>query len=217
METIGITGGIGSGKSVVARLLRCNGYQVYDCDSRARYLMVKDIELKEALILLLGKEIFNSEGNLNKPLLSHLLFSDNDTRLRINALVHEAVRKDIMDKRKKTRDFFFVESAILATGGIVPFCDRIWLVTAPEEVRIQRIKQRDSMTIKEIERRFEVQQQELDLLPIKKTVVFVNDDYHPLLTKIISQLKPINTSYYVERNIGYHREAGTLQDIVSFR
>ena len=187
MAVIGITGGIGSGKSVVSRILRCNGYEVYDCDSEAKRIMISDALLKESLIKGIGPEIYQSDGSLNKPLLSHLLYSDDKVRIFVNNQVHAAVRRDIMDKKKGIKDFF-IESAILATGGIVPFCDKIWIVTASDKLRIERVKKRDSLTEKEIEKRISAQKEELSLLPHQKSIFVENNDNSPLLTRIFSVL-----------------------------
>ena len=95
VEIIGITGGIGSGKSVVSRILRCCGFTVYDCDSEAKKLMTCNYMVKDCLINLFGDSVYHPSGELNKTLIADKLFSDNDIRVQVNAIVHRAVRNDI--------------------------------------------------------------------------------------------------------------------------
>ncbi|MCH5227895.1 MAG: dephospho-CoA kinase [Muribaculaceae bacterium] len=191
-HTIGITGGIGAGKSVVSRVLRCNGFKVYDCDSQAKNLMVSNPEVKEKLIEKLGKDIYQSDGRINKEKLAFLLFSDSGTREYVNLVVHSAVREDIEKCRKKERGYFFIEAAILATGGIAPMCNSIWVVEAPEPERIKRVEIRDNMDSTDIKRRIQSQQDELKLLSGFNTVVLENDGKHPLVIEILKLTDKLN-------------------------
>lgn len=186
--TIGITGGIGTGKSVVSRVLRCNGFEVYDCDTSAKKLMENDIHLKEKLRSELGGEIYHNNGSLNKKLLASKLFNDDNVRNFVNSLVHEAVRKEISSLRIKIKGKFFIESAILFTSHLAEDCDKIWLVEAPLEERIKRVEKRDSMNRKEIEKRINSQRLEFSQIDSEKTLVIINDDYKPMLPIILQQI-----------------------------
>ena len=185
-STIGITGGIGSGKSVVSRVLRCNGFPVMDCDAEAKYLMSSDERIRKSLQTRLGKDIYLESGQLNRSKLAALLFTNNEIRQFVNNIVHEAVRFSIRKKRKETQGYLFIESAILASGGIVEMCDQIWIIRAPENIRIERIKKRDNLTIEEIHKRMETQKSELDFLDPAKTIWLENNDQEPLLVEILS-------------------------------
>lgn len=189
MKVIGITGGIGSGKSIVARVLRCNGFNVYDCDSEAKRLMTNDPHLKSSLIKELGWDIYLNDGQLNKQKLSKLLFSDDRVRNFVNHNVHSAVRRDIREKVNTGTNYFFIESAILATGGITSMCDEIWVIKSPESERIRRVESRDGLKKEEIERRISAQQQEFSLLPVDKMRIIENDIHTSLLNQIFNFLK----------------------------
>lgn len=189
--TIGITGGIGSGKSVVSRVLRCNGYYVYDCDTEAKRLMTRNIEVRNILIDTLGSHIYTEDGFLNRRYLSKLLFEKKDARDIVNGIVHKAVREDIEAKRKMINGYMFVESAILATGRLDKYCNKIWIVESDQEVKVRRIKQRDGLTEEEILNRMKIQAKELDLLPQDKSIIIKNDNENSIILKIRSLLKTI--------------------------
>lgn len=181
--TVGITGGIGSGKSVVSRVLRCNGYNVYDCDYRARKIMNEDADIRTKLTGRLGKDIYDANEELDRKKLAAILFSDPEVRAFVNNIVHEAVRIDIKRHRETHKGYFFIESAILAGGGIAGMCDEIWVVTAPESQRIERVMKRDGLSPKEIEKRIASQQHEMSLLDKNKVKYIDNGDNSPMLSK----------------------------------
>lgn len=183
--TIGITGGIGAGKSVVSRILRCNGFYVYDCDYEAKLIMVNDSKVKDALIHRLGEDVYYQDGEINRGKLAQEIFSHEDVRLYVNGVVHKAVRTDIEKKRMKVDGYFFIESAIIATGGLMSLCNQIWLVTAPLEERIKRVIQRDSTDLDSVKKRMESQTHEISLLDSEKTVVLENDNYCSLLPEVL--------------------------------
>lgn len=183
--TICITGGIGAGKSVVSRVLRCNYFKVYDCDTSAKFLMENDLELKQDLEERLGKEIYGEDGKLDRKYLANLIFSDSDKRNFVNRLVHKAVKTDILRKRDKIKGFFFIETAIPTTGNISDFCDDIWLVKAPIKIRLKRVESRDKMSIEEIKERIKAQEKEFIFTNDKKVIVLENDNKTSLLPEIL--------------------------------
>ena len=190
--TIGITGGIGAGKSVVSRVLRCNGFVVYDCDREAKNLMRYNKSLKDLIIDHFGEEVYKPDGELNKSLLASLIFNSNSDRDFVNTCVHEEVRKDILRRRKSVEGYFFIESAILATGGIEGMCQFIWLVKAPDDKRIERVMTRDNLEKTSIENRMNIQKQELSQLDMKKTVIIKNDGTSPMLGTILKLTEKYN-------------------------
>lgn len=195
---IGITGSIGSGKSVVSRILRCNGYYVYDCDSGAKQLMHKDESLKEKLIRIIGKDTYKENGIINKEYLSKIIFSDDKSRKMVNQLVHSAVRDEIKlltsDEEGK---LYFVESAILSTGDLTPFCEKILVIDAPIDVKIERVKKRDSLNESQIINRLEIQKNEIDRLPKNKIKIFWNDGETPILEKLLKYI----SNYKIQQTI----------------
>ena len=140
MKRIGITGGIGSGKSFISQLLALKGIEVYDCDENARRLMLDDKTVREALIRLIGEDAYSGE-QLNKPVISKFLFESEDNKNAINAIVHPAVIRDFHDSGLQ-----WMESAILFEANLRYAVDVTVCVSAPEKLRISRIMQRDNVT-----------------------------------------------------------------------
>lgn len=140
---IAITGGIGSGKSYVCRLLEQRGIEVYDCDAAAKRLMRTSDKLQQQLKALVGDAVYSADGVLQKPVLAEFLLASEANKLAINDVVHPAVADDFAASGKQ-----WLESAILFESGFdrrIVF-DHIVCVTAPRQVRIQRIVQRDNIT-----------------------------------------------------------------------
>ena len=142
---IGITGGIGSGKSTIARELAKRGYTVYDCDQEAKRIIAENSDVQQEIIDLLGEEAFIKvqsdkvqSTKYNTEYVAKRVFEDSHLLAALNAIVHPAVGLDIM-KRKPD----FVESAILYESGLDILCDRIIVVDAHEEIRIARTIARD--------------------------------------------------------------------------
>lgn len=138
---IAITGGIGSGKSYVCRLLEKRGIYVYDCDDAAKRLMHTSETIREELTKLIGSGVYDSEGRLNKALVTQFLLASEENTKELNAVVHPAVAEDFLVSGCQ-----WMESAILFESGFYRLVDRVICVTAPEEIRIQRIMHRDSIT-----------------------------------------------------------------------
>lgn len=162
---IGLTGGIGSGKSVVSRILRLNGYTVYDCDSEASHIMNQDESVREKLIDIMGIQCYQENGILNRCYVASKLFNDDSIRAKVNAVVHEAVKEELLNLvRKSPDDIVFCESAILATSGIDRQCYSIWIVDAPESLRIERVMARNGLSRKQVLERIRTQQNELNSL-----------------------------------------------------
>ena len=130
---IGLAGGIGSGKSYVARLLARHGISVYDCDNAAKRLMRSE-EIQQQLERLIGCKP-------DKQALTRFLLASNDNAKAINAIVHPAVFRDFEES-----GFLWLESGIMFESGANHYVDRVVVVTAPEETRIQRIMQRDNIS-----------------------------------------------------------------------
>jgi dephospho-CoA kinase len=141
---IGLTGGIGSGKSTIANGLAKRGYAVYNCDREAKRIIAQNQTVQAAIIDLLGEEAFVG-GTYNTAYVAQRVFAEPQLLDALNSIVHPAVLKDLNDLRdlKDAKDLLFVESAILFESGLAPLCDKIIVVEAPEEVRIARTIARD--------------------------------------------------------------------------
>ena len=154
---IGITGGIGSGKSTIAQALAQRGYAVYDCDREAKRIIAEDPKVQSAIIDLLGEEAFR-DGIYNTAYVSSKVFSPSpegevqgeasSLLSRLNAIIHPAVKEDILNhllllERVGVRLPFFVESAILYESGLDALCDKVIVIDAPEDIRVARTIARD--------------------------------------------------------------------------
>jgi dephospho-CoA kinase len=143
-RVIGITGGIGSGKSTIAKELAKRGFVIYDCDREAKRIILENAEVRKAIIELLGDEAF-AGGVYNTAYVAQRVFAEPDLLRQLNGIVHPAVKKDILLSavRCQPSGVLFVESAILFEAGLDGLCEGIVLVDAPEEVRIARTIARD--------------------------------------------------------------------------
>lgn len=142
---IGITGGIGSGKSFVCQRLKTRGIEVYDCDSAAKRLIRTSDSIRGQLIQLIGEDAYIGES-LNKVAVARFLLASESNAQAIDHIVHPAVFQDFMDSGMQ-----WMESAILYESGINKLVDRVIVVTAPLEIRIQRVMQRDGITRENVE------------------------------------------------------------------
>ena len=194
MELIAITGGIGSGKSVVAGMLHVMGYAVYDCDYRAKALMTESDEVRQQLVLAFGNETYLNDGSLNREHLSAVAFSDPQALTRLNAIVHPATASDMLqwcDKRSTIGDrIAFVETALLRTSSLDQLVDQVWHVTAPPELRIQRVIARSGLSSRQVKERMAAQSHEDAVAPAEKELV--NDGVIALLPQVISLLEAYN-------------------------
>ena len=147
---IGITGGIGSGKSYVCRLLQQRGYEVYDCDSAAKRLIRTSPEIRQELTALIGPDTYLVESGkrkvegeyiLNKKAVAEFLLASEENAHAIDRIVHPAVFRDFIESGLQ-----WMESAIIFESGIYRLVDCVIVVTAPEEVRIQRVMRRDGIS-----------------------------------------------------------------------
>ena len=137
---IGITGGIGSGKSYVCQRLIARGYEVYDCDSAAKRLMRTSSEIRQQLTALIGPDTYVND-QFNKAAVARFLLASEDNAHAVDAIVHPAVFRDF-----KASGMQWMESAILFESGAFRLVDKTIIVTAPEELRIQRVMQRDGIS-----------------------------------------------------------------------
>lgn len=182
---IGITGGIGSGKSYCARYFRWLGIPFYDADARAKILMTQDPTVREHLIRLLGKNVFLDEGNLNRPFMRDQLFNDPDIRLAVNAIVHPAVGRDYENwHSRQTAPFTLKEAALLVESGSYKTLDHLISVTVPLPVRIQRVMHRDRISSEAVRQRIKSQWPEEEKHKVSDSFID-NSGVRPLLPQII--------------------------------
>lgn len=190
MKLIAITGGIGSGKSVVAHLVTVMGYQVYDCDSRAKALMTGNDEVRHQLVEAFGEDTYLADGSLNRQHLSAVAFGNDEALSRLNGIVHPATARDMMQWAEAIAgngaEVAFIETALLRTAGLDKLVDEVWHVTAPTDVRITRVMNRSGLTARQVQDRIASQAVEEETAPDEK--VIVNDDISAVLPQVIHLL-----------------------------
>lgn len=192
-----LAGGIGTGKSVVARVLRLQGYGVFDCDYEARVLMENDPSLRERLQEILGEDIYDLSAGSPVPdrrVVARRIFGDGALRDAVNAAVHEAVKKRMREWLEEDPGNVFVETAIAAESGIVDEADEVWIIDASEETRLGRVMERDRRPVEEIKRIMEIQAGEEEQMRLKgvRTRVIRNnpsDMILPVLREYEKRLK----------------------------
>jgi dephospho-CoA kinase len=186
MIRVGITGGIGSGKSLVCKVLSLFGIPVYLADAEARKLMETDPSIRRELISVCGPEIFTGD-HLNRPLMSRLIFGDNDLLKAVNGIVHPAVARhfDAWCARQTGSPYVVQESALLFESGARERFDVVVLVTAPENLRMERVLKRPGMTVEKIRAIVKNQLAEEEKI-VGSHVVFHNDGSNLILPGIVA-------------------------------
>lgn len=173
---IGITGGMGSGKSTVAKIVQLLGYPVYNSDEQARALMNSDHNLRKEITELFGDNIYKSTG-LDRKEISRKVFTDKDLLKRLEAVVHPAVENhfNLWCNTQQT-SLVFKEAAILFESGAYKMLNTIICVTAPEEIRIKRVMKRDGLSQDEVMNRLRFQWNDKKKIELSEFVIYANDD-----------------------------------------
>ncbi len=179
-----ITGGIGSGKSVVTRVLAVMGYPTYDCDSRAKWLMQHDSHLRNRLSDLLGEDIYDAQGQLMRNMMASRIFGDKQLLESVNAVVHPAVRTDIERWANACHSKrVFVETALLDESGLRNVAHDTWLVDAPLAVRVERVMLRSNLSVDEVNSRIRAQH-----IPQDCDHIILNDGAKAVLPQVLKIL-----------------------------
>lgn len=183
MKIIGLTGGIGSGKSVVLSVFSSFGVPCYESDNRAKKLMHEDLELIYQIKALFGDEIYEND-KLNRSKLADLVFADKSKLERLNALVHPRVKKDFQSFVDQQDAVYVIkETAILFETGAAKDCDATILVTAPEKLRTERVMKREKTNAAHIKSRMNNQWSDEKKIQLADYVIN-NIDWDKTLKKI---------------------------------
>lgn len=159
---IGITGGIGSGKSYICNILKGKGFPVYNCDDEAKMLMVNDHEIIDNLRMLISEDAYvehtsasgETEYVLNKPIIAEYLFANPNNAAKVNGIVHPVVKRDFLKwADKQDSECVFMECAILFESGFDSVVDKCVLIYADEDKRLRRAMKRDNATEEKIKDR----------------------------------------------------------------
>ncbi|MCS4223955.1 dephospho-CoA kinase [Sphingobacterium sp. BIGb0165] len=180
---IGITGGIGSGKTFICRLFEALGIPVYNADEEAKRLMNTDIRIKEKLIAQFGEATYK-DGLLDRAFLANMVFSDKDKLELLNSIVHPIVIQEAKDwAERQTTRYSLKEAALLFESGSYKELDYTILVTAPMDIRIQRVIERDGATEQQVQERINKQLSDEEKRQLADFVI-VNDGITPLLPQV---------------------------------
>ena len=208
---IGITGGIGSGKSTLSKLLRAEGYSVYDTDLEARRLQNEHSTMRKKLIDMFGKDIYSEQG-LNRSALGKIVFAKPELLAKLTTIVHPLVLEDFNNWviNRFPKKMLFIESAILYESGFNKLVDKVILITADEAIRIERVVRRDGVTPEHVKARMANQLSDKEKVSRADFVIY-SDDNKPLIDKmrkIIVDLleirnQKINEAISTEDNLVY--------------
>lgn len=187
MQHLGITGGIGSGKTTVCKIFETLGIPVYYADERAKYLMSHDPKLIAGIIELFGSEAFLEPQVLNRAHIAQVAFNDKAKLNQLNALVHPAVAQDGLNWQAAQQNvpYTLKEAALLFESGSYRSLDKIIVVAAPLELRIQRVMARDGAKREEVEARISKQMPEAEKVSLADFVVN-NDGVHALIPQVMT-------------------------------
>ena len=158
MKTIGLTGGIGSGKSSASNYLSEKGITVIEADEISRHLVLPGSDTLNSLIQIFGKKILNDDGTLNRKLLARIVFNDKERLKILNQIMHERIISEIDKQLKEYKEnIIVIDAPLLIETGLDKMVDVIWVVDVDKETQIERIKKRDNLSYEEIKSRMESQ------------------------------------------------------------
>lgn len=187
MLSIGITGGMGSGKTTCCEVFSLLGVPVYNADIRGKYILNENPKARKKIIALFGKDIYSSDGQLDRKQLASIVFNNADLLHALEAIVHPAVQADFETFRKNNLDcpYIIKEAALLFESGTHKALDKIIFVEAPLEIRVKRIQERDNISKEEIFARISKQMPDNQKLALSEFVIH-NDEQHLVLPQIIA-------------------------------
>lgn len=194
---VGLTGGIGSGKTTVAKLFQKHGVPIYIADERARLLMERP-DVVEVVQQIFTTSVINENGLLDRAKIKQLVF-DNKTLLeQLNQVVHPRVKKDFEDWLEEHKDSPFVikESAILFESGLETSCDLVILVVAPEEVRIERVMARDGVSKDQVLKIIDNQMKDEEKVG-RSQYIIENNNKKTIESDIITIIRDINSKNHL--------------------
>lgn len=183
---VGITGGIGSGKSTACQIFRVLGIPIYDADSRAKWLMERDPQLQASIKNLLSEQAYDSDGRLNNAYIAELVFKNPALLAKLNALVHPAVAVDTSKwLEAQTSPYVLKEAALLFESGASRNMDAVIVVHADEQIRIERVMLRNKITEEQVKDRINRQMPETEKLRLADYII-LNDGSQSLIRQVLS-------------------------------
>ena len=191
---IGLTGGIGSGKSTVSKLFETMNCPIYNSDEKAKDLYFKP-SIKSSIINLLGQEAYLNEKEINKTYISKKVFSDDYLLQQLNQIIHPAVQEDftVFKNKYASESIIIKETALLFETDIYKEVAASILVTAPVYLKIERVQKRNSLPIEEVEKRMKAQWSDEQKIPLADFIVN-NDGDTAIIPQVLSILKKLTTN-----------------------
>ena len=191
-KIIGLTGGIGSGKSTVAKFIEEMGFPVYYSDVRAKEIVNDDELLKKGIIELLGEKAYDINGFYDRKYVAEIVFNDEELLQKLNGMIHPAVKYDFEKwVENQTTEFVFKETALLFELKLNESCFKSVLVTADDNLRLKRVMDRDRKTYREVENVMNKQMPEKDKIKIADFVIFNNDGMDELQAETENVIREI--------------------------
>ena len=190
LHIIGITGGIGSGKTTVCKMFETLGYKVFSADNEAKQVMVSDPELIQGIKQLLGEEAYLDNGELNRRWVGQQVFSDQSKLEALNALVHPATHRafsrwiDHLKDSGYAKEFALYEAAILLEAGGKDRVDYVLTVYAPQSIRIRRVRERDQSSEAAVRARMANQWPDAKKIALADYTIY-NDEVHMLIPQVM--------------------------------
>jgi dephospho-CoA kinase len=189
---IGLTGGIGAGKSLVSKILVSMSYPVFNSDAEAKKMVEKNSVIRANIIKILGKKAYTAEG-YNRPYVASIVFNDNEKLEQLNAIIHPAVRQAFKEfSIEHAGELVFNEAAILFETGAYKTFDKTILVVADEEIRLKRVLDRDKSSKEEIQARFSKQWNDNQKMKLADFIID-NNEKESVLLQIQAILKSLNS------------------------
>lgn len=171
MKTIGLTGGIGSGKTTVARMFEAFGIPIYIADLEAKKLMHTSAEIRKDLQALLGKQVYK-DGELDRPFMANLIFNDKELLTKVNKIIHPRVEVHFKEWKKQQKAAYCIkEVAILFENDSYKRCDKTILVVTDEQERIARVMKRDKVNREKILERIKNQWSDAKKIPLADYII----------------------------------------------
>ncbi|RMG19043.1 MAG: dephospho-CoA kinase [Bacteroidetes bacterium] len=193
MKKIGVTGGIGSGKSTVCRIFAALGYEVYEADKRAKALMTENPRVRQGVLNLFGREAYLPEGSLNRAYIGSIVFKDAQKLKQLNAIVHPETARDFENWMQALpagydKPFVLKEAAILFESGAYRGVDEVLCVYAPKTLRLKRVCQRDGVSAESVLQRMSKQWPEQQKL-LRADFAIYNDEQHALTHQVLAAIR----------------------------
>ncbi len=179
MKIIGLCGGSGSGKSTISSCLKELGAEIIDADKIARSLTDFGSPVLDAIRTTFGEAVFTSEGQLNRSALANIVFSDSEALKKLNAITHPEITKQIQERLKLCQTTSVIDGAVLHQAGLDKLCDKTVFVTAPKEIRVERIRQRDGISKEAALNRINAQPSDEEYESVTDMTI-VNDGKQPI-------------------------------------